>query len=419
MRVAGSGATKRSMKMRARRIIFVNRFFYPDRSATSQLLSDLAFHLSRHGRSVVIITTRGRYDDPASILADRETVDGVEIHRVFRPRFGRANLFLRAIEYVAIYFSFAWAAMRLSERGDIIVAKTDPPLLSIALAPIAVTRSLSLVNWLQDLYPEVALELGPRAFALFATPLVAARNFTLRASKFNVAISKSMANRLHAHGHAPSRIEVISNWCDDQSIAPRADEENPIRAEWGLTKKFVVGYSGNLGRAHEYETLIDAATRLRDQHDILFLFVGGGYLTPALKREIERRGLNEAFQFRPLQETAALPQSLCAPDIHWLSLRPAMEGLILPSKFYGIAAAGKPIVAVATPDGELAALLARHECGFAIAPGDDKAFAEKILSYRHDPSSVKRHGANARRMLDESFSKRGALSRWERLLERL
>jgi colanic acid biosynthesis glycosyl transferase WcaI len=398
-----------------RKIWFVNRFFYPDHSATSQILSDLAFHLAARGQEIGIITSLGVYDDPLADLPAFETIGDVAVHRVGRSRFGRQKLLGRAVDYVWLYGAFAAAAAQLAKRGDWIVVKTDPPLLSAAIAPVARAKGLRLINWLQDLYPEVALGLGMNALAPIAPLLVAARDASLRIAACNVAIGDSMRERLLQSGVPPHRVAVIPNWCNDAAIRPLNPADNPLREAWGLEDKFVVGYSGNLGRAHEYQTLLDAAERLRTQFEIIFLFIGGWALSAGLKSEVERRGLSNAFRFLPYQDESLLPQSLALPDIHWISLRPEMEGLIVPSKFYGIAAAARATIAVAAPDGEIGALVARYDCGHAVAPGDGSGLAELIQRLAGDPERRARMGANARAMLDGAFSRKFCLESWEGL----
>lgn len=402
--------------MNPRRIILVNRFFSPDQSATSQLLSSLASRLAHDGNSVIVIATRGRYEDPGAKLSQLELIDGVQVHRTSHARFGRIRLLARALDILAIYFSFARALAQLSAPGDVVIVMTDPPLLAVALAPVAVVKRLVLVNWLQDLYPEIAVALRVGAAKLVAPLLVAARNATLRMARMNIVISERMRDRLLTLKTPPERVAVIANWCEDERITPIAAQENPLRAQWRLRGKFVVGYSGNLGRAHEFQTLIEAADDLRDERDILFVFIGEGYLTPFLKQEVARRELGEKFRFLELQDSQALPLSLTVPDIHWLSLPDDMEGLLLPSKLYGIAAAGRPIVAVADPLGEIGALITRHECGVAIFPRDHMGLAKSIRAYRDDPLLLARHGRAARKMLDANFRKELALNRWTRTI---
>jgi len=398
--------------------IFVNRFFYPDHSATSQILSDLAFHLARGGTRVSVITSRGLYDEPKADLPRFEVKGDVVIHRVYRPRFGRRSIAGRVIDYLAMYQCFAAAAWRLSEAGDCLIAKTDPPLLSAALTPVARAKKLVFINWLQDLYPELALGLGMRALTPVAPLMIAARNASLKAAHCNVVLGQRMRDRLEAVGISAAQIEIIHNWCDDELITPLPRAGNPLRATWGLEDKFVIGYSGNLGRAHEYATLLDAAELLRDEPDIIFLFIGGGHLTPSLQSEVERRKLAEMFQFRPYQAANELANSLAIPDVHWISLLPAMEGLIVPSKIYGIAAAGRPTIAVTDPAGEIAELVTRNQCGAVVPPGDGRALAQAIRDFKADRPRLNQMGRNARALLDRSLRKKIALDHWEQLLQR-
>jgi hypothetical protein len=142
------------------KIISISRFFFPDHSATSQILSDLAFCLAAEGRAVHIITSRQRYEDPEADLPACEAIRDVQVHRVFTSHFGRTFLLGRALDYMSFYVTAVWGLWRLARPGDVIVAEIDPPLLSVAVAPVARGRRARLVTWLQDLFPEVASALG-------------------------------------------------------------------------------------------------------------------------------------------------------------------------------------------------------------------------------------------------------------------
>lgn len=399
------------------RIIFLNRYVHPDISATSQIVSDLAFHLAAAGRDVHVITGAQLYDDPARRLPRHERVHGVSIHRVTTTRFGRAGLWGRSLNYLTFYVATATALRRLVATGDIVIAMTDPPLLSL-VAMGAVRRGARLVNWLQDLYPEVAIELGvPLVKGPIGRVLAAARDRSLRIAAANVVVGERMADRLKARGMAPGRIHVIPNWSEDEEIVPLAHADNPLRSQWGLEGRFVVGYSGNLGRAHEYDTVLGAAERLKNHPRMLFLIVGGGYRHDHLARQVKERGLEHLFRFEPYQERAMLKYSLGAADIHWISLRPALEGLIVPSKFFGIAAAGRPIAAITADDGEIARLVRRYDCGIVVAPGAADALAKALARLADDPAAVTAMGARARAMLEASFTRRQALARWRNVID--
>ncbi len=397
-------------------VVFVNRYFYPDHSATSQLVSDLAFHLAERGHQVRVVTSRQRYDAPDARLPPREQIRGVDVHRVWTFRFGRASLPGRALDYLSFYLSAGWRLLRLARSGDLVVAKTDPPLISIVAGWAARWRGAHLVNWLQDLFPEVAAALGiGLAKGRTGRALVALRNASLRRAVLNVAIGDGMRVRLLGLGVDRDRLQVIHNWCDDAHIGPLPSASNPLRKRWGLADRFVVGYSGNLGRAHEIDTLLAAAERLGHDAGIVFLFIGGGAALERLRFEAEARGLANLC-FQPYQPYELLPESLSVPDVHLVILRPELEGLIVPSKFYGIAAAGRPTIHVGAMDGEIPRLLRKAEAGLAVARGDGEGLALAILRLRDDAALRERMGHNARLLCEARFSRRAALERWEAVL---
>jgi colanic acid biosynthesis glycosyl transferase WcaI len=398
------------------RVLFVNRYFYPDHSATSQILSDLAFSLARRGHDVQVITSRQRYDAPDARLPAEEHVDGVAVHRVWTSRFGRTVLPGRAIDYLTFYLSTGLCLLRLVGVGDLVVAKTDPPLISVVAGWVVRLRGARLVNWLQDLFPEVAGALGMGlARGVLGAWLGRLRDRSLHRAAMNVAIGEGMRERLLGLGVDPARVAVVHNWSDDERIRPLAAASSPLRDDWGLAGKFVVGYSGNLGRAHEYQTLLTAADRLRGYDDIVFLFIGGGASMEGLRAEAGARGVGN-LRFRPYQPAERLAESLAVPDVHLVVLRPEMEGLIVPSKFYGIAAAGRPTIFVGSVDGEIAGLLSSASAGLAVVQGDGAGLAKAVLRLRDEPDLRERMGRNARALCEDRFSRRAGLEHWERVL---
>ena len=405
------------------RAIFINRFFHPDHSATSQILADLSFGIAEGGTQVTVITSRLYYDGGNKKLVPQESVAGVDIRRVWTTRFGRSRLNLRAIDYLTFYISSAWALLRIATRDDIIVAMTDPPMLSIIAAPIAKLRGARLVNWLQDLFPEVAeaLHAGGKLGRFLFRCLRWLRNLSLRHADMTVAIGELMAKRLLRAGIPSSQICILTNWADCEALTPVASTDNPLRAEWGLANHFVVGYSGNLGRAHEFETLLAAIEAIERENvcldglSIRWLFIGGGHAFECMRSETINRGLRSVV-FRPYQPRQLLSQSLSTPDVHVVTLRPELEGLIVPSKFYGAAAAGRAILFIGARDGEIARLTERHGCGLSIANGDSASLAEAVIALARDPQRTREMGENARASCKKLYTKSLAIGAWTRML---
>ena len=397
------------------RIIFVNRYYAPDHSATSQMLTDLACALAAGGADVHVITSRQRYDEPGAALASREVLDGVTVHRVRASVFGRGNLFGRSLDYLSFYVAASFALFRLARAGDIVVAKTDPPLISIPVGWVARLRRARQVNWLQDLFPEVATALGVRLTQGAIGRLLAwARDRSLTAAARNVVLSDAMRSRLVARNVAAESIVVIPNWADGSALRPIPLDANPLRSEWGLTGKFVVGYSGNMGRAHEFQTILDGAVALREERDIVFLFIGGGAQQGWLAQEAAR--LQVSALFMPYQPREALAQSLGVADAHFVSLRPELEGLVVPSKFYGILAVGRPVIFIGDGNGEMGREVAAAACGFAVGEGDGEGLASAIRALRDDAALCGRMGSSAQRVFDEAYDKPIAIGKWRGVL---
>jgi glycosyltransferase involved in cell wall biosynthesis len=395
--------------------IFVNRYFFPDHSATSQLLSDLAFDLASRGQDIHVITGGQLYTDPGASLLSEEVICGVRVHRVRTSRFGRARLWGRMLDYLTFYFGATWRLLRSIQPGDVVVAKTDPPLMSVCAAWAAKIKKGILVNWVQDLFPEVANSLDVSGVRFVAPMLKRLRNGSLRQARSNVVLGARMAQRLCDEGVPSNRITVIENWADGDVIQPVPKEDNPLLGEWRLEGKFVLGYSGNMGHVHEFKTLIDAVERLKDEADIVFVFIGDGIARPWLEAETAARGLMNV-QFRPYQPSDRLRCSLSVPDVHFVSLRPTLEGLIVPSKFYGIAAAGRPVIHVGDPDGEIPRILEREQCGWSYSVGEVGPLAQCILGLSQRRHEVAEAGFRARLAFDRQYARAHALKSWRALL---
>ena len=400
-----------------RRVFFVNRFYAPDHSATAQILTDLSVALAQRGHEIHIITSQGLYDNPTAKLPLEERLDGVLVHRTPVRAYDRNDLGRRALGYLFVYRQLAAKLRTLIGVGDIVVAKTDPPLLSVVTERAIRGKGAILINWLQDVYPEVAAQLEvPFVRGPVLNLLARLRDRSLRRAYATVVLGAGMADIVRQRGVLPEKISIISNWTDDDEIVPVSHGVNPLRAAWGFENKFVVGYSGNLGRAHEFETLLEAARLLRDRDDIVFLFIGSGHHFATLKYRVEQSGIARQFQFRPYQARKDLKYSLGVADVHWISLRRNLEGLIVPSKFYGIAAAGRPTIAVSAADGEIGRLVVEHGCGLQVDPGDGDALGKAIVDLADDRAKVEDMGRMARSLIDTTYNRNNSVQLWDDLL---
>ena len=223
-----------------------------------------------------------------------------------------------------------------------------------------------------------------------------------------------MREVLRRRGIAEERLRVIANWADGRALRSSAAQQDVIRQQWRLEGRFVVAYSGNMGRVHEYETILGAAELLRASSRIAFVFIGSGVRMRELKAEARRRELD--LTFMDYQPRESLAQSLGAADVHLVSLRPQAEGLVVPSKFYGVAAVGRPVIYVGDPDGEIGSIVRLFNCGIAVRNGDRHGLAEAISRLAANPHLCRTLGNNARSAFEANWNRAIAAAKWADLL---
>jgi len=163
--------------------------------------------------------------------------------------------------------------------------------------------------------------------------------------------------------------------------------------------------------------MLDAAEAFRDNPHVVFLMIGGGHLFSQLALAAKARGLERSFKFFDYQTHEVLKYSLCVPHVHWISLRREVEGLIVPSKFLGIAASGRPMIAITSKNGEVARLVQRFDCGFVVEPGDTKSLVDALVTLKGNSNLAEAMGQRARQMLEAHFTRRQALQRWSAALD--
>ncbi len=384
------------------KVALLNQYYAPAEAPTARLLADLACALAREGHDVTVLCSRRSYVDPSQTYPPRQQLDGVEVRRVRSTGFGRSGRVGRLLDYLSFLIS---AGLRLIATGkqDVVVSMTTPPMLALVAVVAARLRGARCVNWVMDIYPDVAFELGVlRRDSLAGRLFARASEFTLRRADVVVALGETMAERLAASG--ARRVAVVHNWADGEAIRPRSIVAHPFRRDWGWEDKFVVLHSGNMGLAHEFETVIGAAELLRDDDTVLFAFIGGGPRKEEVEAEVVRRGLGNVC-FRPYVPSTELGRGLTSGDVHLVTLRGRMPGLLVPSKLYGILAAGRPAIYVGPDDGEVPRILREGACGACVAEGDAQGLADAVIEYKGNAERRAEHGMRARRLFDERFSR--------------
>ncbi|MEJ1933354.1 glycosyltransferase family 4 protein [Nostoc sp. NIES-2111] len=390
-------------------IYIVNRFGFPDVSATAQLASDLAKGFIEKGLDCTIVC------GPSSGVSGTESsCDGVSMRTIHMLGLAsRSGSIVRRM-WDALLFSGSLLAFCLvvAQKRDVIIVMTDPPFNMFPVLVCRWVRRYFVINWLQDIYPEVAVELGAITRSRLSRVLTFFRDFSLKRADCNVVIGDLMRDYVQSRGVDPLKIALVPNWVPGDAVEAFRNVDNGLRAALGLTDRFVVGYSGNLGMAHDFETMLNAAEKLGTNSNIRFVVFGGGVNYRRMKAGVAAKSLEKMFIFQPHQPLSKLSESLGSIDVHWLSLLPAVEGYIVPSKIYGILASGRPVVFIGSPDGEVARLVCTNGLGACIRVGDYESlvrFLEWILS---EPEQLDSCGRRGRELYISTYSRVSAISRF-------
>jgi len=389
--------------------VFTNRVYPPVGGATGVLLKELAEGLAAGGARVVVVTSKsaasGGHRAPPQ---NKEVVNGVEVIRVGSAPFTRSSHARRALSYLGLYPQFAWQVRRLG-AVDAVVSMTDPPL-QVAPVTLASGKARKRVHWAQDVYPELAEELGVIGRGgVLARLLRSVSTRALRRQDEVVVVGRCMRGRLVSRGIDAGKIEVIPNWIP---FAP-APAGNPaaVRERLGWRGKFVALYSGNLGLAHDFGTLLAAAKILRGT-GVHMVFAGEGPRITEIRRGAE--GLDNV-SFLPPQPGQDLGAFLEAADIHLVTVRAGLSGLVVPSKLYGILAAGRPAVYTGPRDSEAAFVLRDTGAGVVAGNGDAAAVASALQHAAANPGVVQTM-AEAARVAARQFTFAKALEKWHEVL---
>jgi colanic acid biosynthesis glycosyl transferase WcaI len=373
-------------------VCFFNRAYWPDVSATGQLLTELAEDLARdHGWQVTVVCGQPLHSGRAAPARERR--QAVEIIRARGTTLDPRRFSGRAANYLT-YFGSALLRGLTVARPDVVVALTDPPIIGLAGLALARRAQARFVMLCQDVFPEAAALLTDFRNAGVDAALDAITRFQLRRADAVVALGETMQQRLEGKGADPARVHVIDNWVDCSAVTPGERHTDWSDAE-GFGGRFVVLHAGNLGLSQDLDTLIEAADRLRERRDILFVLRGGGVRQAELQQRVRDRGLSNV-RFVPFQPREALGRWSAAADVSIVSLRRGLAGVIVPSKIYSALASGRPCIAAVEPACEVAAIVRAAECGPVIAPHDPLALVAAIEMLAGDPALAARMGRNAR-----------------------
>jgi glycosyltransferase involved in cell wall biosynthesis len=382
-------------------------------------MTDLAESLVERRLSVTALSSRGRYNGGRA-LPPREVYRGVRVERAWATSFGKNSVAGRLTDYFTFYVGAAWNLLTLP-RHDIVMALTLPPLIGLLALVVCRLRGMKLVALVEDIYPDVGVALGTFSEGgLLARLLDRLNRLVLSKADRVIVLGDCMREKVAAKigSGAEGRIDVIHNWADGKKIRPlAAGEKNCFVEEHDLHGRFVVQFSGNFGMVNDFDTPLEAARLLKDRADIIFLFIGDGVRAGEIREFVSRHELPNV-RVLPYQPRENLLYSLAAGHAHLVTLAEGLAGLSVPSKTYGILAAGRPVIFVGDPGSDIARLVAEHNCGAVVRTGQATQLAGIIAAWANEPAAMAKLGDDARALFVRRFDRPQAVAAYAESLSK-
>jgi colanic acid biosynthesis glycosyl transferase WcaI len=370
------------------KVLLINQFFWPDTAATAQLLTDVARAIDSKEHTVTVLCGESAYG--TTVVGTSPPVKIVHCGGV---AFSRGKLG-RVISYASFLASAVIRGLR-EPRPDLVVTLTTPPLISLLGTALKTLRGSRHYIWEMDVYPDIAVDLNVLQQKSLVTRIVAAlADFSRNRADGIVALGEDMKARLVKRGVSEAKISIAENWSDGAEIVSAPFADGPL----------VVHYSGTLGLAHELDTISEAMLQLRGNDHLRFVFIGGGARRPQLQEFCEQRKISNV-EFRPYSSRGDLGRSSAEGHIGLVTQLPETVGAVVPSKTYGIMAAGRPLLYVGPRNATPALVLQRHACGWRIEPGDVAGMVGLLQALEQDRSIVYEAGARARRAFEMFYDR--------------
>ncbi len=382
----------------------ITQFFPPDYAATGQLIEELTKQLGTLGVNVEVFTGQPGYAFQTSVAPPIEQLGRVRIKRSRATQIWSKQIRGKAINGVLFMMRTILHILRNRQGSNLLLITTAPPFLPVLGYIAHLLFRIPYVCILYDLYPDIAVDLGVISKNHWLVKLWQSLNRRVwRNAKGLIVLSPEMKERVAAIcPQADHKIEVIHSWGDPKAIVPIPKEENWFACEYNLADKFTVLYSGNMGRCHDMDTIIEAAKLLRDE-PIQFVFIGSGAKRKQVIEEAQRLGLDNLI-FLPYQEKHLLPYSLTACDLSLVSVDVRFESLVAPSKLYPALAAGRPVAIICSKYSYLRKLMQEGDCGATFENGDAEGLAEFIRLLSRDQLLAEWMGKAARKYMQNNFT---------------
>ena len=406
-------------------LLIIAHYYYPDVASTGQILKDIADNLKDEFNISVLCTVpsytgniENKYKDKDIYIED---IDDIKAYRVKVFEFDKKNKLSRIKNILSYYFK-AKKVIRTLEDIDCVLALSQPPVLGGIIGIYAKKKlNCKLIYNIQDFNPEQIMAINFIKNKLIIDILMYLDKRTCRKSDLIITVGKDLVetvNKRFNYKDVPSTI-MINNWIDDEEIYPLSKDNEKVlefKNKYNLNNKFIIMYSGNIGLYYDLENIIKVIEKIKD-NNILFAFVGEGAKKKILIDYVNSHNINNVI-FIPYQNKEDLIYSLNAADVHFCINAKGIKGVSCPSKFYGIAACSKPVIAVLEKDSEIYSIIDKTKCGLLSEPNDYVKLEENIkeIVNRKDLDIM---GNNGYKYLKKHLTKKEATNKYKKAIRDL
>jgi glycosyltransferase involved in cell wall biosynthesis len=379
---------------------FLSRDYYPDNSAVSRLITELTEYLSKDIKVNVFAGYPFYY---CGQKTRKNTIKNLNIKRIWCPNLSKDNLFFRA--FTEFFFTSNIFLKVLFAKKKMNIVNSLPFGLQLVALLLKIIRNQNYILINYETFPELAFHSGIiNKKSLKYKALDYLNKKVIDNSEYTIAIGRCMQKKLENKTKFPEKIKFIPNWADTKKIRPIPKKQNKFLFKNEISDKFIVSFSGNLGRYIEVDSVLNTAKALQKNKDILFLFIGNGRKRKKIEEFKIKNNLNniQIFDYLPYEQKCF---SLSSGDIALILMNKGTKGVVVPSKTYELMSAGKPLIAVTEPGTEIEKIIKEAKNGYVINPGDSDSLKKSILNLYRDQNRAKLMGEISRKFVIGNFKK--------------
>lgn len=399
-------------------LLVISQVYPPDPTSVGQHMHDAARSLAERGLEVRVFTSARGYNDPSVKYPARELRDGVQVIRLPLSSLGKKTMAHRLVAQSLFLLQAVFRGL-FTPRLCCVLVSTSPPMASVAALLIRLFRRVKVKFWVMDLNPDQLIEMGKiTETSLPARGFNMLNRWILRVADDVVALDRFMADRLLRKRDVREKMSILPPWPHSDHLESVPHDQNPFRRQHGLEGKFVLMYSGNHGQTTPVTTVLEAAVKMQDRKNLVFMFIGGGMGKRDVEETIARHRPTNIIDL-PYQPLDQVRFSLSAADVHIVTMGDNVVGVIHPCKVYGAMALGKPILLVGPSECHVADIMGNKHVGWHVQHGNvDGTIAVIDQMMALPPAELRAMGDEAAKIVQQNYEQQQMIDEFTEIMLR-